>query len=315
MELFADGTDVAFASHHWPTWGRDNVVAFLHEQRDLYAYLHDQTLRLLNQGHTGTEIAELIEMPPALAAKWHTHGYYGSVSHNVKAVYQRYMGWFDGNPAHLWQHPPVAEATRYVDCMGGVDAVVDKANRYAADGDLRFAATLLGHAVFAEPDHAAAKEALADVFEKLGFGSENGTWRNFYLTGAMELRHGITPIPTNVPGGMAAGLSNEQIFDSLAIRIDGPNAWDTALTLDWDFTDSGDRHRMVLSNGALTHHRRTDRTAGTPDATLTLTRPDLFALVAGQGTDGVAATGDTAAVGRLLQMLDQPDPNFPIVTP
>ncbi|WP_436777657.1 alkyl/aryl-sulfatase [Yinghuangia sp. YIM S09857] len=315
VELFADGTDVAFASHHWPTWGRDNIVAFLHEQRDLYAYLHDQTLRLLNQGHTGTEIAELIEVPPALAAKWHTRGYYGSVSHNVKAVYQRYMGWFDGNPAHLWQHPPAAEAARYVDCMGGVDAVVDKAKRYAADGDLRFAATLLGHAVFAAPDHTAAKQALAKVFEKLGFGAECGTWRNFYLTGAMELRDGIRPIPTSIAGGMAAGLSNEQVFDSLAIRVDGPKAWDTALTLDWEFTDTGDKHRMVLSNGALTHQRRTDRTTGTPDATVTLTRPALFALLAGKGTEGITATGDNGALGRLLALLDQPDPNFPIVTP
>ena len=131
INLFADDVDVAFASHHWPTWGRDRVVTYLSEQRDLYAYLHDQTLRLLNAGYTGIEIAEMIELPPALEAAWHARGYYGSVSHNVKAVYQRYMGWFDGNPASLWEHPPVEAATRYVDCMGGVDAVVAKAQGYA----------------------------------------------------------------------------------------------------------------------------------------------------------------------------------------
>ena len=129
MTLFADDADVAFASHHWPTWGRDRIVGYLSQQRDLYAYLHDQTLRLLNQGYTGIEIAEMIEMPPALEKAWHTHGYYGSVSHNVKAIYQRYLGWFDGNPASLWEHPPVESATRYVDCMGGASAVIAKAQR------------------------------------------------------------------------------------------------------------------------------------------------------------------------------------------
>ena len=125
IDTFSDRTDVVFASHHWPTWGKDRIVEFLSLQRDLYAYLHDQTLRLLNQGHTGIEIAETFQMPPALHRAWHTHGYYGSVSHNVKAVYQRYMGWFDGNPARLWPHPPEAIAPRYVEAMGGIDRVVE----------------------------------------------------------------------------------------------------------------------------------------------------------------------------------------------
>ena len=152
IDLFADGTDVAFASHHWPTWGADAVVTLMTQQRDLYAFLHDQTLRLMNQGLVGSEIAEVIEMPPALEAAWHTHGYYGSVSHNVKAIYQRYLGWYDGNPAHLWQHPPEAAASRYVRIIGGVDATVTRAQEFADAGDLRFAAELASHAVFAEPD-------------------------------------------------------------------------------------------------------------------------------------------------------------------
>ena len=135
--LFAGDTDVAFASHHWPMWGRDRIVTYLSEQRDLYAYLHDQTLRLLNQGYIGIEIAEMVEMPPALQAAWHTHGYYGSVSHNVKAIYQRYLGWFDGNPAHLWQHPPAQAGTRYVHAFGGADVVISKAQEYIDGGDLR----------------------------------------------------------------------------------------------------------------------------------------------------------------------------------
>ncbi|MFF7244338.1 alkyl/aryl-sulfatase [Embleya sp. NPDC008237] len=315
VELFADTTDVAFASHHWPTWGREHIVAFIEEQRDLYAYLHDQTLRMLNQGLTGIEIAERFEVPPGLARRWHTRGYYGSVSHNVKAIYQRYMGWFDGNPAHLWQHPPVEEATRYVACMGGIDAVLGLAEHYAQTDDLRFAATLLSHAVFADPDHTTAKTALADVLEKLGFGAECGTWRNFYLTGARELREGVTPTPFGITAGMVAGLSNEQVFDSLAIRVDGPKAWDVRLTIDWDFTDTGDRHRTTLSNGALVHHARTDRTTGSADATLTLTRPQLFTLVTSGVAEGIATDGDAGILARLLDVLDQPDPGFTVVTP
>ncbi|MCE0487256.1 alkyl/aryl-sulfatase [Ornithinimicrobium sediminis] len=177
IELFGSRTDVAFASHHWPTWGGDRVVAYLATQRDLYAYLHDQTLRLLNQGHTGTEIAEMIELPPTLTRAWRTRGYYGSVSHNVKAIYQRYMGWFDGNPARLWPHPPAAIAQRYVDAIGGLDRVVELAQTAYDTGDYRWAATLLDHAIFTDEHHAAARALYADTLEQLSYGSENGIWR------------------------------------------------------------------------------------------------------------------------------------------
>ncbi len=314
IELFADTTDVAFASHHWPTWDRENIVAFLTGQRDLYAYLHDQTLRLTNQGYTGVEIAEMIELPPALENAWHARGYYGSVSHNVKAVYQRYMGWFDGNPAHLWEHPPAEEAKRYVECMGGASKVLALARDYAEKGDLRFAATLLDHVVFADPGNDHAKHALADVYERLGHGAENGTWRNFYLTGALELREGVKPVPTSIAGGMAAGLSVEQVFDSMAIRVNGPKAWDESLTIDWDFTDTGERYRMLLSNGVLIHRRRT-RDTEQADLKLALTRPQLFGLLAGKAPKGVSSSGDVGALRRLMGVMDRPDENFPIVTP
>ena len=225
ISLFCDDTDVAFASHHWPTWGQDDVVRFLSEQRDLYAYLHDQTLRLLNQGLTGPEIAERIELPPTLATSWHARGYYGSVSHNTKAIYQRYIGWFDGNPATLWERTPEDAATRYVECMGGIDAVVEKAQAYAKDGDLRFAAQLLRHAVFADESHAGARELLADTLEQLGFGAENGPWRNFFLMGALELRTGTRYQPIDLASpDLVGALTVEQLFDSVAIRIDGPRA-------------------------------------------------------------------------------------------
>ena len=252
IEMFGAGTDVAFASHHWPTWGTENVTRYLSEQRDLYAYLHDQTLRMLNNGSTGMEAAEDMQLPPALENAWHARGYYGSVSHNVKAIYQRYMGWFDGNPTSLWQHPPQAAATRYVEVIGGQQAVLDKARSYAEAGDLRFAAELLKHAVFADPDDTAAREALAGVYERLGYGSENATWRSFYLSGALELREGNKPPPIGDLGAaMAGALTIEELFDTLAIRVDGPRAAGQSLVIDWNFTDAGHTVRLALSNGAL----------------------------------------------------------------
>ncbi len=315
MELFAAGTDVAFASHHWPTWGARNVISYLSQQRDLYAYLHDQALRMLNKGSTGMEIAEDFQLPPALEAAWHTHGYYGSVSHNVKAIYQRYMGWFDGNPTSLWQHPPQAAAARYVDVIGGQQAVLDKARSYADSGDLRFAAELLKHAVFADPDDTTAREALAGVYERLGYGAENATWRSFYLSGALELRHGIKPAPLGDLGaGMAAALTVEQLFDTLAIRVDGPRAASQALVIDWHITDTGSTVRLALSNGALI---QTENPKGkvAADLTLTLTKAQLLGLLAGRGLDGTEHTGDPGALTKLMALLDTPDPAFPIVTP
>ncbi|MBA9002752.1 alkyl/aryl-sulfatase [Thermomonospora cellulosilytica] len=314
IALFADDTDVAFASHHWPTWGREAIVGFLAEQRDLYAYLHDQTLRMLNQGMTGIEIAEQIELPPALERAWHARGYYGSVSHNVKAVYQRYMGWFDGNPAHLWRHPPVEESRRYLDCMGGASKVLALARDYTAQGDLRFAATLLNHVVFADPDNADAKTSLAEVYQRLGEGAECGTWRNFYLTGAMELRQGVTATPFGISEGMTAGLTTEQLFDSLAIRVNGPKAWNEHLTIDWSFTDTGDRYRTTLTHGALTHRKAPGDGTGA-NLTVTLTQPQLLGMLTGKGTQDVTTEGDTSALHRLMGVLDNPDPAFPIVTP
>ncbi|MBB5776709.1 alkyl/aryl-sulfatase [Nonomuraea jabiensis] len=313
VTLFADRADVAFASHHWPTWGRGGIVRFLEQQRDMYAYLHDQTLRLLNKGLTGPEIAEAMHMPPELEQAWHTHGYYGSVSHNVKAVYQRYLGWFDGNPAHLWEHPPRESAVRYVDCLGGGSAVVAFARRYIEENDLRFAAQLLNHAVFADEGNKEARDLLAEVYTRLGHGAENAVWRNFYLMGALELSEGIVPATTDVTSlDLLAALSVEQIFDSLAIRVDGPRAWHERLSIDWYLTDLGERYRTTLSNGALIQQREpADENA---DLTLRLTKDQLVGLLAGKGVGGVEREGDTAALQRLVAVLDRPAPDFAIVT-
>jgi alkyl sulfatase BDS1-like metallo-beta-lactamase superfamily hydrolase len=320
VDLFARETDVVFSPHHWPTWGQERVTEFLRQQSDLYAYIHDQTLRMLNQGMTGTEIAEAIQMPPALERAWHTRGYYGSVSHNVKAIYQRYMGWYDGNPAHLWQHPPTEAGKRYVEFMGGADAVVDKARGSFDDGDFRWVAEVLNHVVFAEPDHAGARELLADTFEQLGYGAENGTWRCAYLSGAYELRHGGFGTPTQAASpDMFAQLTPSQLFDALAISVHGPRAWDERLTLDLTLTDLGRTYRLWLRNGVLSHSSAEQHES--PDLTLRLPMEVLLGLVAGEigaealGPAGAEVEGDPSVLTRLLAVIDEPDPDFAIVTP
>jgi alkyl sulfatase BDS1-like metallo-beta-lactamase superfamily hydrolase len=235
IDLFGGEAEVVFASHHWRTWGNERVMEFLTIQRDLYAYVHDQTLRLLNQGLVGAEIADQIELPPVLVNAWSTHGYYGSVSHDVKAIYQRYLGWFDGNPAHLWQHPPAEAARRYVEYMGGADAVVDKARASFDAGDFRWVAEVVGHVVFAEPDHAAARDLLANTYEQLGYGSENGTWRSWYLSGTTELREGAFGTPTvTASADVIAQLTPQMLFDGLSFIVVPARAIVRArLTLGW----------------------------------------------------------------------------------
>ncbi|HEY6780805.1 MAG TPA: alkyl sulfatase dimerization domain-containing protein, partial [Thermoleophilaceae bacterium] len=320
IQLFGDQVDVLFAQHHWPRWGRERALGFLAKQRDVYAYLHDQTLRLLNKGYTGKEIAEQIALPPSLEQEWHCRGYYGSVSHNVKAIYQRYMGWFDGNPAHLWEHPPEEAAKRYVEYMGGSEAVLEKARAAFEAGDLRWVVEVVNHVVFAEPDNAAARELQAQALEQLGFGAENGPWRNFFLTGAKELREGVGGTATTVaPADMIASLTCEQLFDSMAIRVDGPRAFDVRMVLDWVFPDLGATYELSLENAVLTHRVGG---SGSPDATITLERTLLDRILTG-GADlqaelasgGVRVEGDAAKLGELLSLFDAPDPSFAIVTP
>ena len=317
IDTFADRTDVAFASHHWPTWGRERIVEFLGLQRDLYAYLHDQTLRQLNQGYTGIEIAENFAMPPALERAWHTHGYYGSVSHNVKAVYQRYMGWFDGNPGRLWQHPPEALAPRYVAAIGGIDRVVEVAREAFESGDFRWAATLLDHAMFTDEDHPGARELYADTLEQLGYGAECATWRNFFLSGATELRDGNfgTPVTTTSPT-MLSQLTPEQMFDILAISVNGPRAWDLDLALDVTFADLDANYRLTLRNGVLVQRKRPVEEATATATVVLANKMRLMVAAAGDfSSPGLEVTGDASALQALLGVLDAPDPGFSIVTP
>ncbi|MCZ7588999.1 MAG: MBL fold metallo-hydrolase [Gaiella sp.] len=320
IALWGDELEVVFGGHHWPTWGRERAVEYLATQRDLYLYLHDQTLRLLNQGYTGPEIAELLELPPALEQQWHTRGYYGSVSHNVKAIYQRYMGWYDGNPANLWPHPPEAAAKRYVEAMGGPGAALAVARRAFDEGDYRWCVEVGKHLVFADETDTEARHLLADAMEQLGYGAENGTWRNAYLVGATELRQGVLGTPAAPSPDLLRALTVTQILDSVAVRIDGPRAWDDRLRIAWLIADEHATHLAELRNGVLSH--RIVETAPREVTAFTLPRLALIELVTGtlelskalaDGTVSVA--GDPQVLERLLSLLAPLDPEFAIVTP
>jgi alkyl sulfatase BDS1-like metallo-beta-lactamase superfamily hydrolase len=323
IELFGVRSDVMFAQHHWPRWGKQRVVEHLARHRDMYRYLHDQTLRLANSGLTPTEIAAEVELPPSLARTWSCRGYYGTVSHNVRAIYQRYLGFFDGNPAHLDPHPPQEAAQRYVHLAGGIDALIANARAAYAQGDYRWVAELCSHAVFAEPHNESARELHAEALEQLGYQSESAVWRNLYLVGAHELRCGPPPAPKGrrvASADVARALSIEQLWDAMGARLDGPRAWGLQIVLAWHFTDVGERWSVTVENGALsTVAGRLDDDA---HAKVTLTRAAFDAVLLGEG-DGVelfssgaiAVEGDGAKLGEFLGLLDEGDPAFAIVTP
>lgn len=315
--LFDGRYDALFASHHWPRWGGDASRDFLAKQRDLYKFVHDQTLRLANHGHTAAEIAEQLRLPPSLEAEWYTRGFYGTLSHNAKAVVQRYLGWFDGNPATLWPHPPEAAAVRYVEAMGGGDAVLAKGRAAHDAGDYRWAAELVNYLVFAEPDREEARALQADTLEQLGYQSESGPWRDFYLTGAQELRkpHPASATPRQGSLRQLNSLPADELLDSLSVRLNGEKAAGLALAFTLRFADTGESLTVRVSNAVL-HHGAGE---GGPD--VTLARADLIALVGGSETvAGLVEAGRLSGeaqgdLASLIDALDRFDFWFNIVTP
>jgi alkyl sulfatase BDS1-like metallo-beta-lactamase superfamily hydrolase len=256
-------------------------------------------------------------MPPALEKAWHAHGYYGSVSHNVKAVYQRYMGWFDGNPGRLWAHPPEAIGPRYVEAMGGIDNVVETARKAFDTGDFRWAATLLDHAIFTDHHHATARELYADTLEQLAYGAENAVWRNFFLSGATELRDGNFGTPTQPASpSMLAQLSPEQMFDTFAINIDGPRAWDLDVAVDVTFLDTATNYRLTLRNGVLVY-RKAPADESTAQSTVRLANKMRLLAFAVGDTDspGIEISGDPEGLPSIIAVVDRPDPGFNIIEP
>ena len=316
--MFAGDTEVLFASHHWPRWGSDAARRFLKTQRDLYKYIHDQTLRMANHGLTPSEIAEALALPPSLAAEWHTRGYYGTLNHNAKAVYQRYLGWFDGNPANLHKLPPVEAGSRYVEAVGGAEALLAKAREAFGRGEYRWVAELVNHLVFADPGNVEARALQADALEQMGYQAESGPWRAFYLTGAQELRNPRpkSDMPRQGAAGQVRSLPADDLLASLSIRLNGEAAGaagDFGFTM--AFGDTGETFAVSVSNAVL-HHK-----AGEDGPVVTLTRPVLIALVIGESTldaaisDGRVSGEGAAGLGRLLPLLDRFDFWFEIVAP
>jgi alkyl sulfatase BDS1-like metallo-beta-lactamase superfamily hydrolase len=320
--LFGDDLELVFGSHHWPRWGRDEAVEFLEKQRDLYKYIHDQTLRLANLGYTSREIAEAMEIPEALAMPWYNRGFYGSVRHNAKATYQLYLGWYDGNPANLDPHPPEAAARRYVDFMGGAEAALAKARDSYAAGDYRWVAEVVAHVVFADPQNAEARQLQADAFEQLGYQAESGPWRNVYLTAAQELREGITERAAAQAGSadIVASLTPEMLFDYLSVRLKGPDAEDDDITINLNFTDSGRDFTLLVKHGVLNY--RVDRAASEADVTLRMARMDFVAMLSKRvelpdliDAERASVDGSLLKLRRFGQLFDEFEFWFPIITP
>ncbi|MDX1376519.1 MAG: alkyl sulfatase dimerization domain-containing protein [Burkholderiales bacterium] len=322
LELFGDQSEVLIGQHHWPTWGRARIRDFLEMQRDLYKYVHDQTVRLMNHGWKPAEIAEALDLPPELTREWSMRGYYGTISHNSKAVYQRYLSWYDGNPANLNPLPPVAAAKKALAYMGGAEAVLAQAREDFARGEYRWVAQVTNQVVFAEPDNKAARSLCADAFEQLGYQAESATWRNAYLTGAQELRRGVaqlTPRPMLSPELLIA-VTTATLFDFIAVRLDPARVAGRSFVLNWVLTDTGERVAQTLKHSTLT--QRMDRMAGDAVATVTTTREVLVDVILRRKTVAEAreagllqVKGDAAPVEALFGMLDVFALQFEVVAP
>tara|TARA_B100000963_G_scaffold95398_2_gene82178 strand:- start:16409 stop:18340 length:1932 start_codon:yes stop_codon:yes gene_type:complete len=321
VELFGDRLEIQFACHHWPIWGRAAAIEYLQSQRDLYKYIHDQTLRLANKGYNKEEIAERITLPKSLSEKFYNRDYYGTVHHNSRAVYVKYLGFFDGNPANLYPLPPTEQAVRYLDFMGGADAVVDKAKKYYTAGDYRWVAEVLNHVVMADPEHIPGRALLADTYEQLGYQCESAPWRNFYLCGALELREGL-PETRNYAAspGMAAGIPIENIFQVMAVRLLPEHAADQDLRLLLHFSDLENDYLLQIKNSVL--HYFVAKSGVGSDAQLSLTSAHFKQMIMGQvgaaeliEQQHLTVDGDVNALLQLGSLFDQFPRRYPLVTP
>ncbi len=321
IDLFGDRLEVEFASHHWPIWGRDAAVDYLKKQRDLYKYIHDQALRLANHGYNKEEIAEQLELPPSLAKEFYNRGYYGTLNHNAKAVYVKYLGHFDGNPATLHPHPAAAAGARYVKFMGGAANVIKQAQASYDEGDYRWVAEVLNHVVMSDPANESARLLLADALEQMGYQAESGPWRNFYLSGAMELRHGVPESkPLEVSEGMAKGMPLENLFQAMAVRLNGPKADGKAYAFNFAFTDTGETYELTLENCVLNYFP--GRANPKPTATLKLASLDFKLLMLQikdaatlMGEGKLEIDGEALAFAELAGLFDRFTPRWPIMTP
>jgi alkyl sulfatase BDS1-like metallo-beta-lactamase superfamily hydrolase len=322
IERFGADVEVLIGQHHWPTWGRARIVGFLTQQRDLYKFVHDQSVRLMNKGWRPSEIAETLDLPPELSREWSVRGYYGTVSHNSRAVYQRYLSWYDGNPANLNPLPPRETGRKFVAYMGGAAAAIARARADFAKGEYRWVAQVTSQVVFAEPDHAEARALLADALEQLGYQAESATWRNAYLYGAQELREGVKALPPRpilAPDVLeAVGIAT--LFDFIAVRLDKDRVQGRHFVINWRFADTGDTLTLTLRHSALTHV--IGKQAADAACTVTATKDALVGLIVGRTTvdqtikdSALKVDGDAGALAALFDMLDDFPLMFDILTP
>lgn len=321
IDMWGDDVQVKFQSHHWPMWGQEDIVKYFKKQRDMYKYTHDQTVRLMNQGYIGSEISEMIEFPDEIGKSWSSRGYYGTLRHNSRAVYQRYMGWYNGNPSDLNNLPPTDAAVKYVEYMGGEQEAIKKAQADFDKGNYRWVAEVLKHVVFANPESGKGKALLADAYEQMGYQAESGPWRSVYLQGAYELRNG-TPSTggTNVASpDIIKNMPPEMLFDYLAVRILPEKAAGKAFVMNLNFTDLDEKYSLYVENSVLNH---TTKIAEKPDVSLVLTKATLDDVQLGNITlekaiaDGqIKLDGNPQVLKDFVGMLDNFNFWFNIVTP
>ncbi|WP_250657735.1 alkyl/aryl-sulfatase [Alkalimarinus coralli] len=321
IERWGDTVEVKFQSHHWPVWGNEKIVPYFKKQRDIYKFTHDQSVRLMNQGYNGEEISEMIKLPPELENNWATRGYYGTLRHNSRAIYQRYMGWYNGNPSDLNNLPPEVVAHKYMAYMGGEDNVLKKAQKSFNDGDYRWVAEVMKHAVFANPESHEAKELLADSYEQLGYQAESGPWRSVYLQGAYELRNGVPDgggTQTATPDTIRA-MTPDMLFDYLAVRLNAEKASGKVFSINMDFTDIDSKRTLTVENSVLNHTQKQVKKA---DVSLVMTMSLMNRIQLKEVTfdeaiksGDIKLTGDKAVFDNFMAMLDDYSFWFNIVIP
>lgn len=323
IDLFGDEVEVKFQSHHLPKWGNDNIKDYFKKQRDLYKFIHDRSVNLLNHGYTGEEISEMIKLPPSLEALWSGRGYYGTLRHNSRAVYQRYMGWYDANPSSLNNLPPADVAVKYVEYMGGAQAVIDKATEDYAKGEFRWIAEALKHVVYADPDNEAAKNLLANSYEQMGYQAESGPWRSVYLMGAFELRNGVPdiPVPSSASADTIKAMEPEMLFDFLGVRLNAEKAEGKKIALNVNFSDLDKGYTLTVENSVLNYTGKqlpddeVDAVATLSKAVLDEVQMGAYSMEEKISSGEIKVSGNYEAFKEFTGMLDNFEYWFNIVTP
>ena len=314
-QRFCDKTDVVFQSHNWPHWGEE-IHDYLLNTAAIYKFIHDQTLHYMNQGYTSTEVAAMLTLPEKLEKVWYTRPYYGTLAHNAKAVYQKYLGWYDANPVNLNPLPPSDTAKKLVEYLGSTDAVLRKARKDFEKGDYQWVAQITKELVFADPSNQKARNLCADALEQLGYQAESGAWRNAYLMGAAELRKGNLSGLARTANGLGTAMKEmtvDMLLDYIAILTDANAAQNDDVTLNLIVTDVNEKFYVTRKNGILLSYSGENR----PDAQATVTckRLQLLALMQGQQAGQVQVSGDATALKRLLAYASKFEKTFNVIEP